>query len=39
MSPEDLQCETSLLCLILEETKITEKYKGQASIVTAVKLL
>lgn len=39
MSPEHLQCETSLLCLILEETKITEKNKGQASIITAMELL
>lgn len=39
MSPEHLQRETGLLCLILEETKITEKNKGQASIITAIKLL
>lgn len=39
MSPEHLQCETGLLCLILEKTKITEKNKGQASLITDTKLL
>lgn len=39
MSPQHLQCETGLLCLILEETKITGENKGQASIITAMKLL
>lgn len=39
VDPECPQCAAGLLCLILDQTKITGRNKGHQSIITALRLL